>query len=161
MITVLVSLSLGVIGSLLAAAFFPGMQSLAASAIVRRIGWLPFGQPALLGGLWTVTWHVQSDRYAPSETDESVQVRQLGKRVYARFRTRGGEWWYVVGTIDGGRYVTGTWYDATQGGYHGAFQLIIDPGSHDMAGLWIGFSRGGIVKSGAFEWKRRVAAISS
>jgi hypothetical protein len=58
------------------------------------------------------------------------------------------------GVIDGGRYLTGTWSDRKQGGYHGAFQLIIDPKTRNMSGTWIGYSMSGVVKHGSWIWTR-------
>jgi hypothetical protein len=58
------------------------------------------------------------------------------------------------GRIADSRYVTGTWGDRNRGGYHGAFQLVIDPMSRDMRGVWVGFSTDGRVKHGNWNWTR-------
>src|SRR5262245_44780665 len=122
--TSLISLGIGMIGSLIAAALFPGIQTWSMSVLTRLIGWIPRRRGAFFGGRWEVEWHVESFRYAPIELDRSVRLHQLGNRLYAKFRA-GGIDCYLIGTVDAGRYVTGTWYDATEGGYHGAFQLVI------------------------------------
>jgi hypothetical protein len=146
---------LGVLGSLVAAAMFPRIATALGAMLALWFGWLPFGRSRDVAGVWKVAWHVESPRYAPVEVDEAVTVRQFRKRMYAKFRA-GRIDCYVSGEIDGGRYVTGRWYDATEGGYHGVFQLIIDPDTSEMLGLRIGFSMSGIVKSGRFEWTRVV-----
>lgn len=146
----LIAFVLGIVASLFAAAIFPRLQGTAWYLIARWFDWVPFGQRSRIGGTWKVAWHVESERYEPVEIDPAVHIRQLGNRVYAKFRA-GKIDCYLRGEIDAGRYVTGTWYDATEGGYHGAFQLIIDPSTREMSGLWIGFSTTGVVKSGKFE----------
>lgn len=155
-----VSLLLGVVGSLLATFIFPSLQDGFATAISRIIGWLPFRKRRSLSGTWKGVWHVESKRYPPAVTDDFAQVRQFGDRFYARFST-GPLDCYLVGTIDAGRYITGTWYDEADGGYHGAFQFIIDPTTRNFRGKWIGFSTNGEVKHGLLEWERRSNIPSS
>src|ERR1039458_3477833 len=83
-----------------------------------------------------------------------IVVRPSGKRIYAK--SRAGKFdFYLIGTVDGGRYITGTWFDETQGGYHGAFQFVVDPATGNFSGLWIGFSKTGIVKHGFWVWERK------
>lgn len=148
-----ISLVLGVLGSIIAAALFPGLQAAAIQGIIRVAGWLPLRQPALFSGTWHVVWEVESPRYEREQVDPSVQLRQLGRRVFATVRAKQAQF-DITGIIDGGRYVTGTWRDRTEGGYHGAFQLVVDPSTRDMRGTWIGYSTGGSVKSGRFLWTR-------
>ena len=83
-----------------------------------------------------------------------MRVRQFGNRVFIRFKNEALEF-FARGRIDGGRYLTGTWQDETEGGYHGAFQLIIDPKTRDMSGRWIGYSTQGVVKEGLWLWTAR------
>lgn len=144
---------LGVLASLLAAAAFPAVANLTSQLLVRTLSWVPLRTKVDLSGAWTSTWHVQSDRFPEKVTCESLVVNQLGRRFYARFKV-GNVDFYAHGEIDGGRYVTGLWKDKTEGGYHGAFQLVIDLSSRDMSGLWLGFSTSGMVKSGVWEWRR-------
>src|SRR5689334_20566292 len=103
---ILLSFVIGVLGSVVAAALFPGLQGGLFAILARWFGWLPFGRPLRLDGLWKVTWHVESSRYAAIEVDEAVTIRQLGRRLYAKFRA-GRIDCYLDAQIDGGRYVTG------------------------------------------------------
>ena len=145
---------LGVCASLLAAALFPTISDVGSALLARLFGWLPLqGKTNLSSTTWRATFHVQSERLPPQVTDEEVIVRQFGNRVFVRFKTGPLEF-FARGVIDSGRYVTGTWHDKTQGGYHGAFQLIIDPITRNMAGKWIGYSTHGAVKEGLWEWTR-------
>lgn len=152
-LSLIVSLFVGIVGSLLATFLFPALQDACAATIARLIGWLPFRKRGSLSGLWTGKWHVESARYPPVVTDDQVTVRQFGNRFYARFST-GPLDCYLVGRIDAGRYITGTWYDEADGGYHGAFQFVIDPTTRDFRGRWIGFSTSGEIKTGLWEWTR-------
>jgi len=106
-----------------------------------------------LSGPWQATWHVQSSRFPESVSDSSVTVRQFFNRIYVKFQNEDLRF-HAKGVIDSNRYVTGTWSDSIQGGYHGAFQLIIDPKSRNMKGLWIGYSTSGSVKHGEWVWER-------
>lgn len=149
----ILSFVVGLIASVAATFLFPALQNAVAAGIVRVLGWLPFRQRASFAGNWKATWYVESNRYPPQVIDDSVLIRQFGKRIYAKFKA-GKLDCYLVGTIDDGRYITGTWYDETQGGYHGAFQFVIDPSTKDFSGRWIGFSTTGVVKGGSWEWER-------
>jgi hypothetical protein len=152
-LSLIVSLCVGIVGSLLATFLFPSLQDACATVITRLIGWLPFRKRGSLSGLWTAHWYVNSKRYPPVVTEDLVVVRHLGNRFYARFST-GTLACYLVGRIDAGRYITGTWYDEADGGYHGAFQFVIDPTTRDFEGKWIGFSTSGEVKHGRWKWVR-------
>ncbi|HEX3128134.1 MAG TPA: hypothetical protein VH394_12460 [Thermoanaerobaculia bacterium] len=150
----IVSFVVGVLGSLAAAFLFPSLQIGVTAALIRLLGWLPIRRQASFDGLWKATWHVDSPKYPSQVMDENVRVRQLGNRVYAKFRAEKLAC-HLMGTIED-RYITGTWYDEVKGGYHGAFQLIADISDRNhLSGLWIGYSTSGIVKSGAWEWERR------
>lgn len=146
---------LGVCASLLAAALFPTISEIGGGLLAKVFGWLPVqGKTNLSKCTWHSTWHVQSARFPSSQvTDKAVKVRQFGNRVFVKFKNESLEF-LAKGVIDSGRYLTGTWQDKTEGGYHGAFQLIIDPVSRDMSGKWIGYSTNGTVKEGLWVWKR-------
>lgn len=148
-----VSMFLGVAGSLLASFLFPATRNFVMANLVKAFGWVPWRRKIFLGGKWTARWEVESSRYPPSIEDSNAIVRQLGSRFYAKFKA--GELdCYLIGTIDSGRYITGVWHDENQGGYHGAFQFVIDPASTNFRGMWIGFSMAGQVKSGSWDWHR-------
>jgi len=148
------SLIFGIVASLLATFLFPALYDAGVAAIVRLFGWLPIKRHGSLSGTWKATWFVESERYPPEVIDDNVAVRQLGNRIYAKFRASALDC-YLVGTIDAGRYITGSWYDETQGGYHGAFQFIIDPATRNFGGKWIGFSTSGNIKHGRWELERQ------
>lgn len=145
---------LGVIASLLAAALFPTFAEMGSALVVRWAGWLPFKGKKNLSGTWSSTWYVDSPRFPPSVTDDDSEIHQLGNRVYMQHNADGIKFW-ARGTIDNGRYVTGVWFDQTDGGYHGAFQLVIDPKTRNMSGEWVGFSTNGFVKHGKWEWVQK------
>ena len=106
-----------------------------------------------LKGNWSSTWYVESEKFSKENTDNNSVIRQIGKHVYLEHNT-GQIKFNAKGKIEGGRYVTGVWYDQTESGYHGAFQLIIDPLSKNMDGQWLGYSSTGIVKNGRWVWER-------
>lgn len=144
----------GVVTSLVAAALFPAVAEVLGSCFAKLFGWLPVkGRTNLSNCAWRTTFHVQSSRFPAEVTDENVKVRQFGKRVFIKFKTASLDF-LARGVIDSGRYVTGTWQDRIEGGYHGAFQLIIDPVNRNMAGKWIGYSTSGVVKEGEWIWIR-------
>lgn len=153
---------LGVIASLLAAALFPSLAEMGSAILVRMIGWLPLKRKTNLSGIWASTWYVDSPRFPTSVTDDSSEIRQLGNRVYMQHNADGIKF-QANGKIDGGRYITGVWLDETDGGYHGAFQLIIDPKTRNMSGEWVGYSTEGFVKHGKWEWvqKRPSQAVNT
>ena len=149
----MVAFFLGVVSSLLAAAIFPIISSVGSQIFVFVFSWVAFPTRANVSGAWESTWYVESDRFPKRVTCSRCVIRQLGSRFYSRFSV-GSVDFFAVGKIEDDRYLTGTWRDKTEGGYHGSFQLIIDPNSRDMAGLWIGFSTSGVVKHGVWEWHR-------
>jgi hypothetical protein len=150
------SFFLGVCSSLIAAALFPHITEIASSVLAKLFGWLPVqGKTDLSNCTWQTTFEVESDRFPKKVTDEEVKIRQFGNRVFIKFKTASLDF-IARGVIDSGRYVTGTWQDKIQGGYHGAFQLIIDPVTRDMSGRWIGYSTQGVVKQGLWIWIRNI-----
>jgi hypothetical protein len=145
---------LGVVTSLIAASLFPTIAEIGSTILVRAIGWFPLKGKINLSGTWSSTWHVNSTRFPASVTDDSSDIKQLGNRVYMQHRANGIRF-RANGKIDGGRYITGVWYDETNGGYHGAFQLVIDPITRNMSGEWVGYSTEGIVKHGKWTWVQK------
>jgi len=121
--------------------------------MVRLFGWLPIRGRTNLSGTWFSAWQVESERFPAEVTDEQALIRQFGNRVFVKFRNEQMQF-IARGIIDGGRYVTGTWSDRFQGGYHGAFQLIIDPKNRNLSGIWVGYSMTGMVKHGSWVWNR-------
>jgi hypothetical protein len=145
---------LGVVASLLAAVMFPAVAVFGRFLLASAFGWLPIGRKINLNGAWRSTWHVSSPRFPPFVTDSKTRVRQFGSNFFANFEAQGVDM-VASGIVDSGRYVTGTWKDRIEGGYHGSFQLIIDPfDKKKMSGTWIGFSSTGVVKNGAWEWEK-------
>ncbi len=145
---------LGVIASLFAAALFPAFAELGSNILVRMVGWLPLKGKTNLSGKWTSIWHVDSPRFPPENPDEDAEIRQLGNRIYMQHNAD-GIMFRASGKIDSGRYVTGVWFDETDGGYHGAFQLVIDPKTRNMDGEWVGYSTEGFVKHGKWVWVKK------
>lgn len=157
------SFIVGVIASICAAFFFPAIQELVTDSLVRALAWLPAKLSWLpvrrkydMSGAWRSEWTVESKRYSPSNVDESAQVRQFGKRFFARVKVGSPQKekefeCFAKGTVDGS-IITGTWYDAIAGGYHGTFQFVIDPATHEFNGKWIGYSASGTVKGGDWIW---------
>jgi hypothetical protein len=151
--TTLAAVFIGALGSLVAAFLFPAIYTTISSALVRLLGWLPIVQSASFSGRWRVLWTVESTSFPSEVVDNNVVVKQLGRRMYARFQAANVEC-HIAGTIDNGRYITGTWRDRTEGGYHGAFQFIVDPATKDFSGRWVGFSKTGVIKQGLWKWER-------
>ena len=144
---------LGIAASLLATFLFPVIQDIVASIAVRYLYWIPFRKRQNLSGKWRCSWDVESAAYPPTVIDDSMVAKQLFNRVYASFEEANATY-YLIGAIESDQYVSGTWYDGNRGGYHGTFQLIVNPANHNLEGQWIGFSRSGTVKNGALRWER-------
>lgn len=145
---------LGVSASLVAAALFPVIADFLGALLAKLFGWLPVqGKTDLSNCTWRSVWHVESQRFSPQVIDEAVRIRQLGNRVFMKFKN-GSLDFQARGVIDSGRFVTGTWRDKVEGGYHGAFQLIIDPVTRNMSGRWVGYSTQGFVKENLWVWTR-------
>jgi hypothetical protein len=144
---------IGVAASLIASIIIYALKDLSISLLSRVMGWLPFKSEINLKGNWSSTWYVESEKFSKENTDNNSVIRQIGKHVYLEHNT-GQIKFNAKGKIEGGRYVTGVWYDQTESGYHGAFQLIIDPLSKNMDGQWLGYSSTGIVKNGRWVWER-------
>lgn len=143
----------GVAASYFFAFTFPGVARAFSAVFVRVFGWVPWRSNLDVSGKWQSIWHVQSSRYPEEVVCEELKLHQLGKKVFGRFKIEGTDFIFL-GEIDAQRYLTGSWKDKTKSGYHGAFQLIVDPKNKNMNGTWIGFSTSGIVKNGDWIWKR-------
>ena len=117
----------------------------------------PFRDPTF-GGAWTISWEVKSARF-PENNVGVVQMYRMLDRVGAQTKSptlAGEELSYgFVGQLSG-PVITGTWFDRTDrvNGYHGAFQVIVDPTRAGAEGIWVGFSRDGKVKHGRLVWRR-------
>lgn len=144
---------LGVLASIIAAFIFQALNEYFISLISRLLGWLPFKSKLDLKGKWSSTWYVKSDKFPEANTDKNSIIRQIGKHVFLEHNT-GQIKFNAKGKIEDGRYVTGVWFDQTVSGYHGAFQLIIDPLSKNMEGQWVGYSSSGVVKNGRWVWEK-------
>src|SRR5262245_37564535 len=106
-LSIIGSLLLGIITSLLTTTFSPVIEQVGGGTLVRIFGWCPLRRKAALAGAWTSTWHVESSRYPPAVTDDNATIRQVGNRIYGKFRALDLDC-YLVGTVDSGRYITGT-----------------------------------------------------
>lgn len=141
-----------VIGLVLTLFVQPFVEGAAHGALVRAFG---SGRPRKqsLAGSWQQQWSVDSANYPPINPSR-VEMKQLGKRVSAKFQSL-GRTYFINGEISQGMYLTGTWYDEAEGStYHGAFQLRIRPKDDSMIGRWVGFGESGEIKTGAWEWHR-------
>jgi len=147
--TIAFTILLGVIGSLIAAALFPFLTDKIAMLLAAWpfFASLTFRADNDFSGNWHCKWFVQSNRYDSEMIDPAVKIRQISNRVFIIFYTNNSSY-YANGKIDSGKFITGVWYERTSSGYHGAFQLIVDPETKNLSGQWIGFSTEGIVKNG-------------
>jgi hypothetical protein len=126
--------------------------------IVRRLATLwPIKHPAY-SGEWEVEWKVESGTFPKSNADR-VKLYKFLSYISAEIKSPTADGQLInygfVGQVAGGIF-TGNWVDsrAPDDGYYGTFQLIMAPTMHGARGKWIGFSRGGIVKSGDLIWKK-------
>ena len=150
----IIALLVGALGSLLATFMSGSAQDLSVAVLTKIFGWVPIRKSLNLTGVWRTTWKVESDAYPPEVTDDETKIRQFASRVYGTFEDVGSSY-YVVGRIESDRVVTGTWHDGRRGGYHGTFQLVLDPATRGLEGQWIGFGKGGDVKNGEMIWVRK------
>ena len=149
------------ISLMLTAIFFPFIEDYVQSIYVSRLDFLGIRSGSNIAGKWSHTWYVSSNEFesSNSSSNSEVLVRQFGRRVFATYdaRTSNGKLYtyQLIGKVDKDRYLTGVWRDSRKGNfYHGAFQLAIKVNMETMTGSWIGFSKDGNVKSGAWEWER-------
>jgi hypothetical protein len=150
---IVLSVLLGIVATILGGLLFPGVQEAVYGFLIRSFSWLRLRRRADFAGAWRSGWHVQSEKYPSVVVDEAAHIRQIGNRIYAKSQTPTFVC-HLFGKIDSGRYITGTWYDEMEGGYHGAFQFIVDPATGNFSGKWIGYSTSGVVKEGNWEWER-------
>ncbi|HEY0018531.1 MAG TPA: hypothetical protein VGC13_19645 [Longimicrobium sp.] len=130
----------------------PFIEGAAHGVLVRTFG-SARRRKQLLAGTWQQQWAVESTNFPPVNPS-TVQMKQLGKRVSAKFASA-GRMYFVNGEVSQGTYLTGTWYDEAEGStYHGAFQLRIRPNNDSMVGKWVGFGESGEIKTGVWEWRR-------
>ena len=151
----MVEFFIGIAASLTATLLYPTFLENLIAFLVRFLG-ISFARKKMnLAGSYISTWEVTSKRYEESSTDKYAYIIQLGNRIYMHLDAEGIS--YIAnGIIDEGRYVTGVWHDETVGGYHGAFQLVIDPVTKNMSGEWIGYSTEGIIKHGKWIWDKQI-----
>jgi hypothetical protein len=106
-----------------------------------------------LTGRWQQVWNVTRDgKY--EEIPSDADLVQADVRVRASWSAL-GKLYEMDGTIERGNVLTGRWRDSRVGPtYFGSFQLLIDPLGNEMTGVWVGWSRTGIVRSGDWRWRR-------
>lgn len=112
-----------------------------------------------LAGKWLQRWWVESTQYSLTNEDVEAIVKQLGKRISAKYKASdqdGRVRVYILKGVIENNYITGTWHDLEKGvTYFGAFQLCINTNADTLEGIWIGFSgKSSKIKSGKWEWKR-------
>lgn len=130
----------------------PFLENPVSGFLVRLLGSAQRTKQSLAGN-WQQQWSVESTT-SPSKNSSQVELKQLGRRVSAKFESL-GRTYCVSGEISQGTHLTGTWYDEAEGStYHGAFQLRISPKDDSMIGKWVGFAESGEIKTGVWEWKR-------
>jgi len=139
-----IGLIVGILGSIIASAIAPAIFDKIAVSMALRF----FRTNASFHGDWTCKWTVKSSRYDAEMIDSAATIRQFMNWIKIEFYAHSSI--YVAeGKIESGKYVTGVWRESTTSGYHGAFQMIIDPETKNLSGMWIGYSTSGIVKNGS------------
>lgn len=144
---------IGFVMSLVALVLGPTVEDRAQGYIVNIFGSTTPRRKLSLAGEWISRLHVHSNSYPPIVEDKTATIRQFGTRIIAKMRAHNFEC-YLIGKVEQGRTITGTWFDENGAGYYGAFQFLIDPSTGNFSGRWVGFSKEGIVKSGDWEWVR-------
>lgn len=94
-----------------------------------------------ISGEWTQIWYnTLSVQYPTDEGRTSkMKIRQFGNFVYAEFRTKNDEEYYLYGELIG-RNIVGKWRDRKNDlGYFGAFEVRIMNNKY-VHGLWCGHS---------------------
>jgi hypothetical protein len=131
--------------------------------IVKRLATVwPIKHPTY-SGEWVVEWKVQSGTFPKSNVDR-VTLYKFLNYISAEIGspTANGQTinYGFVGQLTGTIF-TGNWVDsrAPDDGYYGPFQLVMAPTMHSARGKWIGFSRGGLVKSGDLIWTKIQTAV--
>lgn len=126
--------------------------------VIQIVSVIPVFKHATVSGPWSIDWKVRSTNF-PSNNPAPVQVRYLLGRVVARgnYRDTNGRM-HSYGFLGhhSGPYITGTWFDLADRtlGYHGTFQVRIEPTLGEATGRWLGFSHTGPVKGGAMRWEK-------
>jgi hypothetical protein len=112
---------------------------------------------AVFDAAWSQTWLVTSDTFQP--------INSSGLRLHRFLHIVAGEAdmqtvagrqisFRLLAVLDASsRCITGKWMDPNEGGYYGAFQVILTPTRECAEGLWVGFSSKGMVKSGSWVWR--------
>lgn len=127
----------------------------------------PFLRHPVWSGDWTVSWEVESQNFDPVNSRGSELFLWLTSvSIEGTGRTSKGEClpYSFVGMLTRDKtIVTGTWTDKVSGpeGYHGVFQIRLNPSKDEASGLWIGFSHSdGTVKSGQLTWTKTVTSTA-
>lgn len=126
------------------------------SRVIAAIYWISRQRP--FSGLWEVTWHVDSARFPPENTDQ-VYVRRLFSNITftttAVLLDGSTERCVFIGKLVD-KTVTGRWYNPFDQGrtYYGAFQFRLHAGLRRADGSWIGWRNDGTVQAQEMSLKR-------
>lgn len=107
------------------------------------------GQPINYSGLWLSRYEYESSsRGGTFMGQHYVLVMHHGNRLSVRSVPDSDRGELTMDLTVDGRIVTGTWVEVTATNgyyrgarYHGAIQLVVEPGGRHMAGKWVGFNR--------------------
>lgn len=118
----------------------------------RFVRWFSFVYPQKpFDRAWLVTWHVESSRFPPQNSDTVIVHRffkQVTFRTTAHLSDGETEDCIFIGKLHHGR-LTGRWYNPADEdhGYYGVFQMQLHPGLRQAEGAWAGFSKDGKIQS--------------
>ena len=91
-----------------------------------------------LSGEWSERWKVEgSKKLDIVSEDKNVVLIQYENNVFGTHEAN-NRTYRIEGKIKG-NYLDGYWEDINAGGYHGVFQLKINPDNETMQGMWLCF----------------------
>lgn len=112
-----------------------------------------------LTGIWRSRYHYRSEGRAEEFVGEHYLVlNQQRNRLTAKSLPHTTGSTMTLDLITDASVVTGTWRETTSptgyyrgAVYHGTIQMVVDPSSRRMHGMWLGFSRKFSINSGRWE----------
>lgn len=167
-VDLLVSLAVGIVGSVLAGAWFqPILEQWTGYQLTFAMSWIAkrFGSRPPLEGSWRQIWHVQESLNYPETNSSDLTLHQFARFVCGDFTAtsrNGGVCRYRLhGRMERGNFLTGIWYDRDGYGYFGSFKLRLHEHKEAASGQWLGSKQNTAIAAGPWEWRRDQAICAS
>ena len=105
---------------------------------------------------WKQVWYVQSESF-PTENPSALKIYRFMHLIAGEAdmtTALGSKTGYRIIAVLSANKITGKWMDPRDGGYYGAFQANLSPTREEALGMWVGFSKTGVIKCGKWDWHK-------